>query len=121
MTLDANRKGKRRERDVVRLYKALDGWDATREPAMLEAVGGVTGVDVRAWGALRLAIQVRSQAKPSVWDALATATAGALPGEIPLAHVRRTIPGAEWPDNKATDVVVIGEADWLALLARVAP
>jgi hypothetical protein len=118
MTINASRKGKRAERRVVNAYKAAD-FAASRDPAKLEADGRATGVDVRATvGAVRFAIQVRDRRRPNVFEALADAQAGAVPGELPIAHVRRI--NGPWP-IAATDVVVIGEADWLALLARMQP
>jgi hypothetical protein len=118
MTLDARRKGVRRERDVVNRYRAA-GYTANRDPARLESDGRSVGVDVRAWGPVHLAIQVRAQARPNVWTALEDAQRGALPGEIPIAHVRKTDPTATWPDNKADDLVCLTENDFFALLARL--
>ena len=112
--LNASRKGKRRERDVVRRFREL-GCDANRDAARLESDGRETGVDVRASvGDLRLAIQVRARARVSAFVALDEARAGAELHEIPVACVRRTR-GLE----KADDLVVLSEDHFFALIERL--
>jgi len=115
MSLNARRKGVRRERDICRRFREA-GCDANRDAARLESDGRETGVDVRATvGDLRLAIQVRARRRVSAFTALEDARGGALPDEIPVAFVRRTH-GLE----RADDLVVLSEDHFLALCARLA-
>lgn len=88
----STRKGKVWERDVVNLLKEW-GLVADRTPAVLESMGGVTGVDVRAttrrWPNQRLAVQCKVGKCPDVWGAVRECEGSAHTREDAVAFVRR--------------------------------
>ena len=91
----SRRKGGDWERELVRWFKERLGYAADRTAAMLESIGGPTGVDIRAVrGDRRFAIQAKIGAQPNAWKALLEAEAGAQAREIPVAIVKRNRKGA---------------------------
>ena len=91
MAARSTRKGKVWERAVVTMLRAW-GFSADRTAAVLESMGGPTGVDVRAVredDGLRLAVQCKVGARPNVWDAVTQCESSAHAREVPVAIVRR--------------------------------
>ena len=87
----STRKGKVWERAVVNLLKKW-GLVADRTPAVLESMGGATGVDVRAMtrlGHRRLAVQCKVGACPNVWGAVRECEGSAHTRESAVAFVHR--------------------------------
>ena len=91
MGAHSTRKGKVWERAVVNLLKEW-GLVADRTPAVLESMGGATGVDVRAstrLGHRRLAVQCKIGTRPDVWGAVRECEGSAHTREDAVAFVRR--------------------------------
>ena len=89
MGAKSTRKGKVWERRVVTWLEER-GLRANRVPAVLESMGGPTGVDVRAWAErLRLAVQCKVGARPDVWGAVIECERGAHGRDMPVAFIHR--------------------------------
>ena len=83
-------KGKVYERAVVRFLTGC-GFLADRTAAILESMGGITGVDIRALrkDGLRLAVQAKVGARPDLWGAVKEVDGGAHDREIPIVIAKR--------------------------------